>query len=111
MSDTPEVDAQVAAFNTAIAANLKLVLKNGTFESYAVWSAAKVEFDSLVADAARYRLMRLIATEPDAAKRNAMSDACDAISCEQFYPDMNNPTPEQYDAFADHLIAVANANR
>lgn len=67
--------------------------------------------DALVADATMYRAMRAIATEPDAAIRHRMSVACDPIGPSPFFPDHNNPTNEQYDAFSLHLINVANGAR
>lgn len=104
--------------NASIAENLELVLSHSPYKARTakvlmpvVWDAAEVEFRSLVADAVRYRLLRAISIEPDGPKRAAMWDACDAVISEQFYPDIENATNEQYDAFADHLIAVAHANR
>lgn len=73
--------------------------------------AACLELQSLVADATLYRAMRAIATEPDMATRERMSEACDVVHPGQFFTDWANPTNEQYDAFAVHLIGVANANR
>jgi hypothetical protein len=64
----------------------------------------------LVTDATRYRLGRMIATEPDATIRDRMLAACDGLDVLQFI-DAAAPTNEHYDAFMDAMIAAANGAR
>lgn len=65
---------------------------------------------ALVADATRYRLGRMIATEPDATIRDRMFAACDGLDVLKFC-DAATPTNEQYDTFMNAMVAAANGAR
>jgi hypothetical protein len=68
---------------------------------------AHAAFNALVADALRYRGMRLFMTEPDDACQEALLTAWDAVTNDAQEKYGQHPTAEQVDATFDAAIVAA----